>query len=66
MTQTLAVQGMTCENCVRHVTGALLDLPGVRSADVDLARGLATIEADPEVPRATVAAALEEAGYALA
>lgn len=57
---------MTCNKCVAHVQQALLDLPGVRSAKVDLALAQATIDADAGVPTESIAAALDEAGYGLA
>lgn len=57
---------MTCQNCVRHVNQALAALPGVRSTDVDLESGSASLEAEREVPREEIAAALTEAGYSLA
>ncbi len=66
MKQTISVTGMTCQNCVRHVTQALAALPGVRSAEVDLRAGSASLETERELPRVEVAAALEEAGYSLA
>ena len=44
MNETITVGGMTCENCVRHLRDALLDLPGVEGVQVDLASGLAVIE----------------------
>lgn len=66
MSQSFAVAGMTCDNCVRHVREALLSLPGVRSADVNLAARQATIESDAQVPRDSIAAALDEAGYGIA
>lgn len=66
MTETISVHGMTCENCVRHVRTALLELPGVRTAEVDLAAGSATIEAEPMPTRDEIAVALDEAGYTLA
>lgn len=66
MRQTISVTGMTCQNCVRHVHEALAALPGVRSAEVDLASNSATLESDREVPRAELSAALDEAGYELA
>lgn len=66
MKQTISVTGMTCQNCVRHVTQALAALPGVRSAEVDLHAGSASLETERELPRVEVAAALEEAGYSLA
>jgi copper chaperone CopZ len=65
MTQTFSISGMTCENCVRHVREALTEIPGVRSATVDLAGACATVEAETEVSRERVAAALEDAGYTL-
>lgn len=66
MRQTISVTGMTCQNCVRHVSRALEALPGVQAADVDLSAGSAQLETEREVPRAELAAALEEAGYSLA
>jgi len=57
---------MTCENCARHVHDALAALPGVRSARVNLAGSSAEIVADRTLEREEIAAALEEAGYALA
>ena len=65
MSQTITVSGMTCQNCVRHVTEALKELPGVNDARVDLASNSATIDATREIPREELAHALDEAGYAL-
>ena len=62
----LAVRGMTCGNCVRHVWEALAGTPGVDSATVDLARGAAEILYDParvDVPG--LQKAVEDAGYVL-
>ena len=66
MIQTIGVTGMTCQNCVRHVTEALNALPGVRSAQVDLSSGSARLETDRELPADELKAALDEAGYELA
>ena len=66
MKQSFNVTGMTCQNCVRHVSQALNALPGVRSADVDLDSGTARLETEREIPRDEITAALDEAGYALA
>lgn len=66
MRQTISVTGMTCQNCVRHVREALGSLPGVQSAEVDLASGSVSLEAQREIPRPELAAALSEAGYELA
>ena len=39
----LSVEGMTCNNCVRHVTEAIQGMPGVQSATVNLATGRASV-----------------------
>ena len=65
MNQTITVGGMTCENCIQHVRDALLDLPGVEGAQVDLASGLAVIKTPNALDRPMLASALEEAGYEL-
>jgi Cu+-exporting ATPase len=66
MRQTIGVTGMTCQNCVRHVTEALSALPGVRSVDVDLQSGAARLETEREISREDLHAALDDAGYELA
>jgi len=66
MTQKISVSGMTCANCVRHVTEALRALPGVRAVNVDLASGAATLEVERRLDLGAIAAALDNAGYALA
>ena len=58
----LQVSGMTCDNCVHHVTEALLAVPGVHHAQVDLAEGSARVEHDG-VDTALLLAAVEEEGY---
>ena len=66
ITNQLGVGGMTCDNCVRHVTKALESVPGVASANVDLAAARATVEYDPaEATIPTMASAVKEAGYTL-
>src|SRR5438105_12164409 len=60
----LVVTGMTCASCVASVEDALRGVPGVRSADVNLATERARVDLDPA--RADVAAlvrAVERAGY---
>lgn len=61
---TLAVDGMTCGSCVRHVEQALRELAGVRTAKVDLESGKVSVEHDAEAPGAkTMIDALGAAGY---
>src|SRR5256885_8439612 len=59
-----AVAGMNCASCVAHVTKAAMKVDGVRSADVNLARGRAVVRFDPIHARADqIAAAITDAGY---
>jgi copper chaperone CopZ len=64
--QTYTVTGMTCEHCVRAVTGELSALPGVADVRVDLAAGAVTVTSDAPLPDGAVRAAVDEAGYELA
>ncbi|MBU2008354.1 MAG: heavy metal translocating P-type ATPase [Chloroflexi bacterium] len=43
----LPITGMTCVSCVAHVTQALEEVPGVTSAQVNLASEQAAVEYDP-------------------
>lgn len=59
----LAVGGMTCAACVRHVTHALNSVPNVGKVDVDLAAKRAVVIALGGVHVTTLVAAVEDAGY---
>lgn len=61
----LAVAGMTCNNCARHVTEAVQSVPAVDSALVSLADKRATIRWKPgqSPDLASVVRAIEQAGY---
>ncbi len=65
MKYELNVKGMMCGNCVKHVDKALSAMDGVKSVDVDLEKGMATVEADKEISRDEFKAVIEEAGYEL-
>ena len=66
VTKQLPVQGMTCDNCVRHVEGALRGVEGVASVDVSLQQRQATVDFDPDVASLeTMAGAVAESGYTL-
>lgn len=61
---TLKIQGMTCANCQQHVGDALREVPGVVSANVDLAFHRATVSYDPQKASVeTMLQAVREAGY---
>ena len=62
---TFTVTGMTCEHCRRAVTEEISGVDGVESVSVDLATGSVTVTAARPVDRADIAAAVDEAGYAL-
>ena len=60
MTKTVTIEGMMCQNCVKHATKALNDLPGV-TATVDLESKTAVVTG--EVSDEAIKAAIAEAGY---
>ena len=62
---TFTVPGMTCEHCRRAVTEEIGAVSGVEAVAVDLATGTVTVTAARPVDRADIAAAVDEAGYAL-
>lgn len=65
-TTTYTVTGMTCGHCVSSVKQEIGKIDGVTSVDVDLASGLVRVDSASDVADADVAAAVDEAGYALA
>src|SRR5687767_5523816 len=64
-TTDLVVHGMTCSNCVRHVTEAIQDVPGVSHAAVALDPGRATVKwkSDTQPNVDAVLRAVKQAGY---
>ena len=58
MKKILYVEGMVCNNCVSHVTEALLEIDGVAEADV-----VATVTMEKEIADEVLKAAVVEAGY---
>jgi copper chaperone len=65
-TSTWKVTGMTCGHCVQAVTEEVSAIDGVESVEVDLATGAVVVSGDPSPTREQMAAAVDEAGYALA
>ncbi|WP_454775860.1 heavy metal translocating P-type ATPase [Janthinobacterium tructae] len=64
--QSFTVEGMTCASCVARVEKALAAVPGVTSASINLATDTARVASSQNVPLATLQAAVDKAGYALA
>ncbi|MET1132781.1 MAG: heavy-metal-associated domain-containing protein [Aeromicrobium sp.] len=65
-TTTYTVNGMTCGHCAAAVTEEISTLPGVEDVAVDVASGAVTVTSTAPLDDAAVAAAVDEAGYALA
>ncbi|MCI1056069.1 heavy metal translocating P-type ATPase [Stenotrophomonas maltophilia] len=61
-TVELAVEGMTCASCVGRVERALLAVPGVSQASVNLATERATVRGVADT--AALVAAIDKVGYA--
>lgn len=62
-TTTLKVEGMSCQNCVRHVREALEQVDGVQSAEVSLEQGSATVHHEQPIEPQKLIAAVQEEGY---
>jgi copper chaperone CopZ len=61
-TTTLAIEGMSCQHCVRHVTRALDAVPGVTVREVKLGEATVETTGEPAVIDAIVRA-LADAAY---
>jgi copper chaperone len=68
MTKTIInVDGMSCEHCVKAVTGAISALSGVSSVLVSLENNTATVEYDASASSLeAIKAAIVEEGYDIA
>ncbi len=60
---TLAIEGMTCASCVRRVERALLKVPGVEAAAVNLATERAAVTLGGQATIDDLITAVERAGY---
>ena len=61
--ETLQIDGMSCDHCVRAVREALEGVSGAVVESVEVGR--ATVDAGPEATRADLVEAVEGAGYAV-
>lgn len=57
------VEGMSCNNCAKHVKKALEDLEGVEVADVNLEEKNAEVSYIGDIDQEKIKEAIEEAGY---
>lgn len=64
MTETLKVQGMSCNHCVNSIEGSIGNLTGVSSVKVELKSGDVKIDFDNEVITLDqIKETIEEQGY---
>ncbi|MBS4020302.1 heavy-metal-associated domain-containing protein [Azonexus hydrophilus] len=60
----ISIGGMSCQGCVKNITGVLSALSGVATAEVSLEKAAATVAFDPQaISRAELLAAIEDAGF---
>ncbi|MDR1571121.1 MAG: copper ion binding protein [Clostridiales Family XIII bacterium] len=60
----IGVEGMSCEHCVKAITGAVGALPGVGGVSVDLEAKTVTVTHDPALSAADrIRAEIEDQGY---
>ena len=63
MKKELMIEGMMCQNCVKHVTHALESIPGASHVQVSLEDKKATVDVPESITDETLKAAVTEAGY---
>jgi len=63
MKKLIHIEGMGCQNCVKHVKEALEALDGVDAAEVSLEKNSALITFSKEITDETIKSAIDEAGY---
>jgi copper chaperone len=60
--ETLAIEGMSCQHCVRAVVQALDALPGIVSKHVEVGKVDLSFE-ESKLSREQICSAIEEEGY---
>lgn len=63
LNKSFPIKGMHCASCVRVLEKALSKVPGVLSANVNLATEKATVSINPEVTNQQLSSAVESVGY---
>ena len=59
----ISIDGMSCENCVRHVRESLEGLEGVTAVEVNLEAGEAKFQAAGSLSEKLIEETLDEEGY---
>lgn len=61
---TIKVEGMSCMHCVKAVTGAVNELPGINDVSVDLEAKTVTVQYDAaQASIERIKAQIEDQGY---
>ncbi|HHT36418.1 MAG: heavy-metal-associated domain-containing protein [Candidatus Wallacebacter cryptica] len=63
MTKKVYIEGMSCGHCANRVEKALLELPGVKSVNVNLEDKFAEVTADTFPAEEAIKDAISDAGY---
>ena len=63
MKKIINIEGMSCENCVKHVTESLENINELNSVKVSLLRNAAKVESKEDVEDEKLKKAIEGAGY---
>ena len=64
-THELDITGMTCDACARHVSKALLSVPGVQAAEVSYPQRTARVSSATTLDLGLLATAVQAAGYGM-
>jgi copper chaperone len=59
----LKIEGMHCPKCVAKTKESLESIEGVKSADVNLDKGLAVVEYEGDIPEEKFTMAVIDAGF---
>lgn len=62
---TMELKGMTCQSCAKAIRESLLEVPGVKQAEVDWKKGTGRLKIDgnANVTDSQLQSAVEKAGY---
>lgn len=63
MRKKVLIEGMSCQNCVRHVGEALNEIDGISNVEIKLEDKAALLDAETNDLDQAIKFALDEAGY---